>query len=440
MTRIALTAAIACLCIAEFGECAAGSPTGVLVQEDAHVPQPWRKLTTDEKAKFDLGHAVFNTSWSPANAPAGRTDGLGPLFNSQSCDSCHNSRRRGRGPRGEGDAPADLVIQLGKVLADGRVERGLPDYGFILNTAATAGFTPEASVSIRYEELPRWLGDNTRVSLRKPVYVVTHLTGPPLPGNAVIMPRMPPLVQGAGLLGRVPESALVALTKPATDGPTPKGRVSWLNGGGQIGRFGWQATEATVASQTASAFAREMGLTSNLADHIDCGGTNRACLQAANGGTPEVERALFDALVLFQDLHAVPVAKAVNVEAPGARLFAKVGCAGCHRPTLPVDTGERVARSIAAYTDLLLHDMGDDLADRDILGRPVRSEWRTAPLWGIQSSIATGQPLRLLHDGRARSIREAILWHGGAATTALHQYLALNADERDVLEAWIAAL
>jgi CxxC motif-containing protein (DUF1111 family) len=136
----------------------------------------------------------------------------------------------------------------------------------------------------------------------------------------------------------------------------------------------------------------------------------------------------------------VPVAKASSVVAPGARLFAKIGCAGCHRPTLPIATGKRITGTIAAYTDLLLHDLGDDLADRDLAGLPVRSEWRTAPLWGMSAAVATGQPLHLLHDGRARSITEAVLWHGGAATDSLHQYLVLDAAERDALEAWIKQL
>lgn len=404
------------------------------------MPRPWRKLTPNEKAKFDLGYAVFNTSWSAANSPTGRTDGLGPLFNAQSCDACHNSRRRGRGPRGDGEAPADLVIQLGRVLPDGQIERGVAEYGRILNTAATEGFEPEATVVIRYEELPRWLIDNSRVTLRRPTYIISNLSGRPLPEDVVIMPRVPPPVQGSGLLALVPESALAALEQSGANGRIPSGRVSRLKGTSGIGRFGWQATEATVASQTASALAHEMGLTSDLADRIDCGETNLSCLNAENGGAPEVEHALFDALVFFQDLHGVPVGKAPAPDAPGARLFTALGCADCHRPALPVETGGRGKHTIAAYTDLLLHDLGPDLADRDVAGRPVRSEWRTAPLWGMSAAVASGQPLRLLHDGRARSIREAILWHGGAATHALHQYLVLNAEEREALEAWIAQL
>src|SRR5262249_38391380 len=112
---------------------------GDSVQDDAHPPQAWRELTPAEHSAFDPGYAVFNTDFVPANHPPGRIDGLGPLFNSPSCDTCHNSRRRGRGPLGDGDAPSDLVIQLGLRLPDGRVQRGTDDYGFVLNTAAIKG-------------------------------------------------------------------------------------------------------------------------------------------------------------------------------------------------------------------------------------------------------------------------------------------------------------
>jgi CxxC motif-containing protein (DUF1111 family) len=164
---------------------------GVSVQEDAHPPQPWRTLSAEEQTAFDLGYSVFNTEWVPANSPAGRIDGLGPLFNSQGCDACHNSRRRGRGPRGDGEAPSDLVIQLGRLLPDRSVQRGTDEYGYVLNTAAIRGFKPEARVSIRYEEQPKTLADGTQVKLRAPRYGVTDLSGPALPPATVLMPRMP---------------------------------------------------------------------------------------------------------------------------------------------------------------------------------------------------------------------------------------------------------
>jgi CxxC motif-containing protein (DUF1111 family) len=375
---------------------------GTVVLEDAHPPHTWRPVTPDEQKKFDLGYAAFNTQWSAANSPAGRTDGLGPLFNVQSCDACHNSRRRGRGPRGSGDAPGDLVVQLGRLQPDGRVERGTPEYGRILNTNAVAGFTPEASVSITYADQVRKLADGTEIRLRIPLYTVSKLTGPELPPDTVLIPRMPPSVMGVGLLERVPDSALIA--SGSSDAHRPSGR------------FGWQATEPSIASQTASAFGREMGLTTQLNPQADCGGSDARCLFGPNGGDPEVDDELFEAVVLFQKLHAVPVPVAPTPDSEGARIFRETGCATCHKPDLPVELPDHSTGTIYAYTDLLLHDMGDDLADRTLNNKRVHSEWRTAPLWGISASFASSQTLRLLHDGRARTIEEAVLWHGGAAS------------------------
>ena len=423
--------------------CRTTQSVGIVYQDDAHPPHAWRELSSEDQAKFDLGYAVFNTEWAPANTPAGRTDGLGPLFNAQSCDACHNSRRRGRGPRSDGEAPADLVMQLGKRLPDGSVQRGIDEYGYVLNTTAISGYEREASVSIRYEEQASTLADGTQVSVHIPSYEITRLSGPVLAGDTVLMPRIPPSVQGAGLLELVPQSALVAIAESERRGDRAlAGRVSTLesNDGAVIGRFGWQATEPTVAAQTASALSREMGLTSPLVSSIDCGRTDAACLSAPAGGSPEVEPSLFDAVVYFESLHAVPARESAGRPSAGGRLFTRLGCDGCHRSTLPVDTGARTSQVIHPYTDLLLHDMGTDLADRDLEGNAVLNEWRTAPLWGLQAAVASRQPLRLLHDGRARSIQEAILWHGGQASKARERFIRLPESERRTLESWIAEL
>jgi CxxC motif-containing protein (DUF1111 family) len=414
---------------------------GVIEQEDAHTPLPWRQLVDTEQTVFDLGHAVFNTQWVPANSPAGRRDGLGPLFNSQSCDACHNSRRRGRGPRGEGEAPSDLVIQLGQRLPDGSIQRSTEEYGRVLNTSAIQGFVPEASVTIHYEQQIRTLADGTRVSLRMPHYRVDKLSGPALPIATILMPRMPPLVHGVGLLELVPQSEIVALSKLSRhDRGVTQGHVSWIDTdqGKVIGRFGWQATEPSVATQTAGAFSRDMGLTTSLISHIDCGKRDERCQTASNGGAPEVEPELFDAVVRFQQLEAVPREKIVAPTSAGEHLFDLIGCSSCHRSTLPLTAKTQSSDVIHPYTDLLLHDMGLGLADRGLDDNPVHSEWRTAPLWGLQVSVNSGQPLRLLHDGRATTIEEAILWHDGAARDSSEQYARLTASDRQALTDWIA--
>lgn len=427
---------VGALCLASLAACRSVS-VGTVVQADMRAPRPWRALSTTEQAQFDLGHAVFNTQWSTAQGTTSRTDGLGPVFNVPSCDACHNSRRRGRGPRDAGEAPADLVIQLGRLLPNGSVERGTTEYGHVLNTAAARGFEAEASVLIRYTEQTRTLADGNSVSLRIPEYIL-RLSGADLPHTTVVMPRMAPPIFGVGLLERVPESALLSIEQ-ASRRTDKSARLARLDGTSQIGRFGWQATSSDVASQTASAFGREMGLTTALVTEDDCG-TDTACRNAPNGGVPEVDPALFEALIVFQTLHAVPIADARLDRTPGAGLFEQAGCAGCHRPTLPVDSAVHHIDVIAPFTDLLLHDLGTGLADRDLAGNPVRSEWRTAPLWGMNTAVASGQPLRLLHDGRARSVEEAILWHGGAATSARERYERMDATQRHTLVMWIEQL
>ena len=425
----------------------ASAAFGVVAQDDAHPPQPWRTLTEAEQTAFDLGHAVFNTQWSPAGEPAGRRDGLGPLFNAPSCDACHNSRRRGRGPFDAGPAPIDLVMQVGTRQPDGTVSRGTERFGYILNTSALAGLQPEANVSIRYRDVTRTYADGTRLILHSPAYVVTLPEGGALPTGLVLKPRMPQSAQGVGLLERVSSLEILKLASPDGDVPlSVRGRVSRVDMGNasEIGRFGWQATEPTVASQVAAAFSREMGLTTPAIDHIDCGRAMALCASKPTGGTPEVDLELFRAVVLFEQMHAVPltVTPEPSLAAAASKRFEEIGCGACHRSTLHVtsDLGDNPSHEIHAYTDLLLHYLGEDLSDRDAAGDVALSEFRTAPLWGINASVASVRALRLLHDGRARSIEEAIAWHGGAGAASRMAFEKLSKEERDALLAWIATL
>lgn len=406
-----------------------------------HTPIPWRPLTPREQDEFEKGFAVFNTEWVPAGSPSGRIDGLGPVFNLQSCDACHNSRRRGGGPQTSGDVPSDLVIQLGRQ-QQGRLTRGSVNYGYVLNSSAIPRLKPEGRVIVSYHMLHRTLADGSSVELREPRYHVSELSGPPLGPDTVLMPRLPPAVQGVGLLERVPSSELelIAYDQVRQHGAV-RGRVSRLSGKGgeSVGRFGWQATEPTLASQIATAFSGEMGLTTTLNGSDDCG-TSTECRAAPAGGSPEVEPELFDAVVSFEQLHAVPVLHALDESGLGARLFIKVGCSDCHRVSVRADTGSAQPTEIHPFTDLLVHAMGEGLADRDLEGRPVESLWRTAPLWGMQAAYSSGRPVLLLHDGRARTLEEAILWHDGEASRARDRFCELSRDARLALVEWIRSL
>ncbi len=412
----------------------------VTVQPDGRSPAPWRTLDGKTQQRFDLGHAVFNTSWVPDGPEPNRLDGLGPHFNSISCDACHNSRRRGRGPAGDGPAPSDFVMQVGRLRADGTVERGHPRFGHVANSDAIEGFLPEARVTIRYQTVERPRADGSRLTLWRPQYSIETPDGRPLPADLVLMPRASAQAQGAGLLDAIPEQAILTGARPRPG--KPQGRPAWIGEGDgrRLGRFGWQATEPSLAHQIAVAFAREMGLGNALIGAIDCAPHDQACLDAGSTVEPEVDPELFAAVLTFQQLESVrrtPEAAArLRGARDGARLFARTGCADCHTPSMPA----RGAGRIAPYTDLLLHDLGPELADRNLAGDPVPSLWRTAPLWGLSTAHEGGRPVRLLHDGRARSVEEAIGWHGGSAAPARARFDALDAAQRQRLLDWVSAL
>ncbi|HWJ34635.1 MAG TPA: di-heme oxidoredictase family protein [Steroidobacteraceae bacterium] len=399
----------------------AGNNLGQRVFSDARNPPAYAEVDTVEQARIDLGHAVFNTQWVPARTTnAARRDGLGPLFNASACDACHNEGAHGRGPSGDGAAPNALVIQL-EVRPRGSDQKssGDPLYGHTLNTAAIDGFNPEGVVTIHYRELDGRYPDGATWHLRAPRYVLTELQRGPLAARTIIQPRLAPALFGVGLLEAVP---------------------------GPAARFGWQSESTSVRDQTTKAFARDMGLTTSDRPADDCTAAEPECLAAPNGGTPEVSAELLDAVVEFQRTLAVPQPPAVPAaarRAPG-RLFDAVGCSACHRAVMPVVPsgvlGAKGAQTIAPYTDLSLHDLGLRLADRDAAGRVVPSRWRTAPLWGMAYRLELEQEPTFLHDGRARSIEEAILWHDGEAATARQRFVHLTPERRAQLLNWIGML
>lgn len=318
---------------------------------------------------------VFNTQFVVAGTPnAGRRDGVGPLFNSSSCDACHNNGARGRGPTGDGPAPDSLVIQLASATATNRNDpEGDPVYGRVFNPIALEGVPPEGEVLIHYEIRAGHYPDGTAWNLRVPHYELTKLHYGPVALETIVKPRLAPALFGAGLLDAIKrEDYGSQLAVPG-------------------GRFGWQATALSVRDQTARAFAREMGLTSTDITSDDCTPAETACLQQPNGGSPEVSDDLFDAVLSFQRWLAVPASPTPHPSSDhGDQTFADLGCVACHRPQWPVTltdaAGNTTATTIAPYTDLRLHNLGTGLADETVAGKKVVSQWRTAPLWGTRLS------------------------------------------------------
>jgi CxxC motif-containing protein (DUF1111 family) len=434
LPRRPLLLGLALCCLARADGPAPAFPYAVFA--DSRDPPALGTPSPAQREAYELGHAVFNTQFVPAGTPqAGRRDGLGPLFNASACDACHNEGAPGRGIAGDGPLPAQLVLQL---RAPGNGGRGDPVYGHALNTSALPGLRPEGKPVVRYVEVAGHYADGTDWSLRRPEYRIEAPGYGALAPHTVLGPRMAPALFGVGLLQRVPQQAIAALARQPA--PGTHGVAAWHRHDGrlQLGRFGWQGDAVSIADQTGRALAREMGLSSNERLHDDCTPRQRACRAMPDGGKPEVSPQFFDALLAFQEQLAVPAPPAADAAAVtrGQALFRGLGCAACHREQLPLDDG---GQAIHPYTDLLLHDLGAGLADRDLSGRAVPGRWRTAPLWGLGYALARGDA-GLLHDGRARDTAEAVLWHDGEARAARDRFSALPAAARQALDLFLRSL
>ncbi|HVO46493.1 MAG TPA: di-heme oxidoredictase family protein [Steroidobacteraceae bacterium] len=404
--------------------------------DDPREPPAYRHLRDAEAERFDLGHAVFNTQWVEAGTEhAERRDGLGPLFNASSCDECHNEGAHGRGPVGDGAVPQALIVQLDRPRSAKHAKS--PDaepagmespaapppgdaiYGHVLNTRSLNALQAEGTVSVHYREIAGRYPDGSRWSLRAPRYDLTLLRGPLNPAT-VLRPRLAPALFGVGLLDAVNEPGIAR-------------------------RFGWQAVTRSVREQTTRALSREIGITSSDVPTDDCTSHERDCRSLPSGGAPEASPELLDALLAFQEWLAVPQSPlATDSGARGAALFLATGCTSCHRERFVVsledEHGMRTDYPIEPYTDLKTHDLGSALADRDVSGRAIPSRWRTAPLWGLGYRLHSEHVPTFLHDGRARSLEEAILWHGGEANPVRRRFQQLGREQRGLLVGFLEGL
>ena len=414
--------------------CALGAaPLGSMPYLDHRNQPPYLPLLGATADQYQLGHAVFNTDFlAVGTAGAGRRAGLGPIFNSASCDECHNEGAHGRGPIGDGPMPNSMVMQLEALPAAGAAAPldiadppGDPVYGHVLSPAAVEGFLPEGQVTIHYHVIQRTYPDGTVWTLRQPTYEITQLNYGPLATNIVIKPRLAPALFGLGLLEAVPAGV---------------GRVA-------PGRFGWQAAALSVRDQTTRALAREMGMTSSDRPVDDCTAAEVQCLQQRHPERAEISAELLDALLTFEKWLSVPqnpMPATAMQQAAGLKLFKSTGCSRCHQPDQPValvePNGQPLKASIAPYSDLSVHDLGPGLADHEVAGPVHPTRWRTAPLWGIGYRLSRESRPTFLHDGRARSVEEAVLWHDGEAAVVREQFEHLPRAQREQLLRFVDAL
>lgn len=421
---------------------------------------PSANMSFERRADFTVGNGVFRKVWVSAPSSTTSSDGLGPLFNARACQRCHLKDGRGHPPEA-GPADPALTMAFGISVKDGSVERPDPVYGEQVQTYAIQGHRAEAQIGLSYSPKPVTFADKTTITLQKPRWRLTGLAYGPPDERAIISPRIAPPMPGMGLLEAIDEKDILARADPEDkDGDGITGRPKWVTdpatGKRVLGRFGWKADQPTVAGQAGAAFSKDIGISSPMrpAPYGDCTARERLCRGAPHGGeggsTIEADKKLFDLVVFYARNLGVPARR--NPGDPkvlaGKKLFYESGCTGCHRPKYVTrrlaDSPEQSFQLIWPYTDLLLHDMGPDLADGRPDGSPdpelVASEWRTAPLWGIGLTKTVSGHTRFLHDGRARSVLEAVLWHGGEAEAARQKVLKMTKTERDALVAFLNSL
>ncbi len=388
----------------------------------------------------------------------------GPLHNQVACEGCHVHNNRGFAPAA-GSALDSVVLKLSGNAKD---EHGGPvadpNYGSQLQDKSTGGVKAEGHGSFTYETVAGKFADGAAYTLRKPTVVFSDMASGEPQAYSVRLAR--PMI-GIGLLEAISEADLIAKSDPADcnqDGISGVANVVWSPEDQKmhVGRFGWKASKVSARHQATEALMLDMGVTSSVFPKLDCGVNQAGCAEG-NTAKPELSDDDVSKLVTYLRSLAVPPRRDINDPQVlrGQELFASVGCVSCHAPNQHTGNDhpfvELRDQVIHPYTDLLLHDMGAELADHSTSEyKAGPSEWRTPPLWGIGlcDDVAAGfqkdgdqnnpapnlGPCNYLHDGRAEKLLDAVLWHGGEAQGARDKVVALSAADRDALVAFLKSL
>lgn len=447
---------------AEPGEARSGGAATVRKTDQNAFSLPSANLPPSRRVDFSVGNSFFRSPWVIAPSTTTARDGLGPLFNTNACQGCHIKDGRGHPPPPDAPNAVSMLVRLSipntpefaKVIEQVGVVPE-PVYGGQFQDMAVPGVVPEGKVRVDYTPVPIRFKDGTEIELRKPVLQITQLGYGPMHPDTRFSARVAPPMIGLGLLEAIPEEAILAnAAAQAKDKNGINGRPNqvWDDALQKtvMGRFGWKAGQPNLNQQNVHAFSGDMGLTTSLRPFDDCSDAQTACKQAPNGNGPDGEPEVSDnilRLVLFYSRNlAVPARRGVNDAdvIAGKNLFFQAGCDSCHTPKYTTAANaaepELANQVIRPYSDLLLHDMGDGLADNRTEFQASGRDWRTPPLWGIGLTQAVSGHTQFLHDGRARNLLEAVLWHGGEAQAAQQQVLSFNAEQRAALLAFLNSL
>lgn len=413
-------------------------------------------MPESDRAAFFRGRSLFRQNWvqPPSDDPA---TGLGPLYNRLSCVACHTHNGRGDAPPENGRLQGALV----RLSVPGKGAHGAPRphpvYGDQFNEEGVPGVPGEGRVRVHWRTSVLYLPDGERVAMRQPELLFQDLAYGPLSPTTAAPSAVATLrslrvgqpVFGLGLLSAVADETLFELARtPHLDHVHGQPNRVWQAATRTtvLGRFGWKANMASLDEQIEGAMVGDLGVTTPLHPHEACTSLQSACLKQATQGEPELHKDQLQDLLTYLRWLAPPAPRHSDAvrAAQGTALFHHLGCAACHLPSVKTSTTAAfptlAPRTIHPYTDLLLHDMGEGLADHRPDFRASGRQWRTPALWGIGLAQLINAQAAYLHDGRARTLQEAVLWHGGEADLARQRYARLPRDQRQVLLDYLSGL
>lgn len=423
-------------------------------------------LRFEDELDFKVGNGLFRKLWVSSPSSTLASDGLGPLFNARSCQRCHLKDGRGHTPVDGDDNAVSMFLRISipdhDAVDTGEIEDYIatlpdPNYGNQLQDFAMVGHTAEYQLGITYEDVVIELSEGETATLRKPTYTAENLGYGPLHPDAMLSPRITPQMIGLGLLEAIPAADILANTDPDDiDGDGISGRanisISKEFGVPMLGRFGLKSGAPTIREQTANAFAGDIGISSSINPNPagECTDAQTRCQSGPHGDGDhrvfELDDMSLDLVTFYSRNLAVPARR--DIDDPevlrGKEIFYDAGCVSCHTPKfVTARLEDRPAQSfqlIWPYSDMLLHDMGEGLADHRPEGRATGREWRTAPLWGIGLTEQVSGVQNYLHDGRAETLLDAVLWHGGEAQASRDTVVEMPAEDRAALIRFLESL
>lgn len=438
----------------------AGAFTVARFDREAYL-QPAPGLKRAQMTVFRMGRHHFDKKWASISSLQFEW-GLGPTFIAKSCEECHAAGGRGRPPKSADEQLQSLLVRISVPGQDAHGgPKPHPSYGdqfqnfglngpfpdFAFHTAPVPG---EAALYLDWEDSSVTFADGETVALRRPRLRIEDLAYGPLGPDAMLSLRLTQPLVGLGLLEAVPEDALLAIAQQQRAHGI-HGRPNYVrddfNDRTALGRFGWKANQPSIRQQIAVASLGDMGLTTRVYRQQNCPPVQHLCTIQTPGNDPEVAFTDLDDLELWTRALAVPARR--HTDDPqvvrGGQLFEQARCSVCHVPTLRTAhkfpaLPQLENQTFHAYTDLLLHDMGEGLADGRADFQAGGRDWRTQPLWGIGLSETVNGSAALLHDGRARNVTEAILWHGGEADASRAAFAGMPKADRQALVRFVESL